>query len=292
MVLSASSVYSFRFYDDSYAIVEKQLLWVAIGLPCAWVATRLPLRWIRRLAWPGYAVSLTLLLLTAFLGVERNGNTNWLALGPIVIQPSEIAKLALILWAAHVYANKDRRLGSPHQIMIPVVPGLLHRHRPGRLRPRPRHRPGAVRDPARHALGGRRARPVLRLQHLRGQRAGDLPGHHQHRAARADHHLRRPVQGLPRHRLAARPRPLRAVQRRLVRPGHRRQPAEVGRPARGAHRLHLRRARRGARPGRHPAGDRAVPHHRLRRDPGRLDAPPTRSSATCPSASWSGCSAR
>ena len=125
MVLSASSVYSFRVYDDSYAIVEKQLLWVAIGVPCAWVASRLPLRWIRRLAYPGYAISLTLLLLTAFLGVERNGNTNWLALGPIVIQPSEIAKLALILWAAHVYANKDRRLASTHQIMIPVVPGLL-----------------------------------------------------------------------------------------------------------------------------------------------------------------------
>ncbi len=125
MVLSASSVYSFRVYGDSYAIVEKQLLWVAIAIPCAWVASRLPLRWIRRLAYPGYAVSLTLLLLTAFLGVSRNGNTNWLALGPIVIQPSEIAKLSLILWAAHVYANKDRRLASTHQIMIPVVPGLL-----------------------------------------------------------------------------------------------------------------------------------------------------------------------
>ncbi len=66
-----------------------------------------------------------LLLLTAFLGVALNGNQNWLALGPIVIQPAEIAKLALILWAAHVYAHKDRRLGSLHQVMMPVVPGLL-----------------------------------------------------------------------------------------------------------------------------------------------------------------------
>src|SRR3954466_11294745 len=54
MVLSASSVRSFAVYGDSYAIVEKQLLWVAIGIPCAWVASRLPLRWIRRLAYPGY----------------------------------------------------------------------------------------------------------------------------------------------------------------------------------------------------------------------------------------------
>jgi cell division protein FtsW len=126
MVLSASSVYSYRFYDgNSYQVVTRQLMWVVIGLPCAWVASRLPHRWIRRLAWPGYFVSVSLLLLTAFLGVERNGNQNWLALGPVVVQPSEIAKLALILWAAHVYAHKDRRLVSLHETMMPVVPGLL-----------------------------------------------------------------------------------------------------------------------------------------------------------------------
>ena len=126
MVFSASSVYAFQNYGgDSYAVVVKQLTWVAIGLPCAWVAGRMPQRWIRRLAWPGYLFSLALLLLTAFFGVSRNGNTNWLALGPIQIQPSEIAKLALVLWAAHVYANKERRLGDLHQVMMPVVPGLL-----------------------------------------------------------------------------------------------------------------------------------------------------------------------
>src|SRR4029077_9492009 len=85
MVFSASSVYAFQNYGgDSYAVVVKQLTWVAIGLPCAWVASRLGQRWGRRLAWPGYFVSLALLLLTAFFGVSRNGNTNWLALGPIV----------------------------------------------------------------------------------------------------------------------------------------------------------------------------------------------------------------
>jgi cell division protein FtsW len=126
MVFSASSVYSFENYDhNSYAVVIKQLTWVGIGLPCAWVAGHLPQRWIRRLAWPGYFVSLGLLLLTSLFGVTRNGNTNWLALGPIQIQPSEIAKLALVLWAAHVYANKNRRLGNLHEVTMPVVPGLL-----------------------------------------------------------------------------------------------------------------------------------------------------------------------
>ncbi|MFC4787332.1 putative lipid II flippase FtsW [Nocardioides sp. MAHUQ-72] len=126
MVLSASSVYSYENNGgDSYAVVKRQLMWVAIGLPAAWVASRLPQRGIRRLAWVGYSVSVVLLMLTARFGVLINGNKNWLAVGPIVIQPAEIAKLALILWAAHVYAHKDRRLGNLHQVLMPVVPGML-----------------------------------------------------------------------------------------------------------------------------------------------------------------------
>lgn len=125
MVLSSSSVLSFRESGDSYAVVRRQLTWALIGLPCALVASRVPMVWVRRLAYPAFSVSLVLLLMTAFFGVERNGNTNWLLLGPIQIQPSEIAKLSLVVWAAHIYANKERRLGSLHQIMVPVVPGML-----------------------------------------------------------------------------------------------------------------------------------------------------------------------
>jgi cell division protein FtsW len=126
MVLSASSVYSYEVNDgDSYAVVRRQLVWVLIGLPLAWLASRLPHRWIRGLAYPGFSISLVLLLLTAFLGVERNGNQNWLGVGPLVIQPSEVAKLAMVIWAAHIYANKERRLDSTHEIVVPVVPGMV-----------------------------------------------------------------------------------------------------------------------------------------------------------------------
>lgn len=126
MVLSSSSVYSYKVNDgDSYAVVKRQLMWVVLGVPCAWIASRLPHRWIRRLTYPAFSLSLVLLLLTAFLGVERNGNQNWLGVGPLVIQPSEIAKLSLVLWAAHIYANKERRLGNLHQLIVPVVPGML-----------------------------------------------------------------------------------------------------------------------------------------------------------------------
>ena len=125
MVLSASSVYSYKMHDgDSYAVVKRQLMWVLIALPLAWLASRVPLRLIRGLTFPAYLFSLVLLLATALFGIVINGNKNWLALGPLVIQPSEIAKLALVLWAAHVYANKERRLGQLRHMIVPVVPGL------------------------------------------------------------------------------------------------------------------------------------------------------------------------
>lgn len=126
MVLSASSVYSYEQNGNSYAIVERQLLWVLIGIPCAWVASRLPHSALRRFAWLGVVVSIVLLALTQVgLGRTVNGNTNWLGVGPFVVQPAEIAKLAIVLWAAHVYARKEKRLGSLHEVFVPVVPGMM-----------------------------------------------------------------------------------------------------------------------------------------------------------------------
>jgi len=125
MVLSASSVRAFAQTGDSYTIVRRQLMWVIIGVPCAFIASRVSVRWVRGLAYPAFSISLILLVVTAFAGREVNGNTNWLVLGPLQIQPSEIAKLSLIIWAGHIYANKERRLGSLHQMLVPVVPGMV-----------------------------------------------------------------------------------------------------------------------------------------------------------------------
>ena len=88
MVLSASSVTSYEQHDgNSYAIVERQLMWVLVGLPCAWIASRLPIGAIRQLSWVGIGVAMVLLGLTKFLGTTVNGNTNWIHFGPLQIQP-------------------------------------------------------------------------------------------------------------------------------------------------------------------------------------------------------------
>ena len=123
MVLSASSIYSYRVHGNSYYIFLKQLTWVAIGLPAAWAASRMNRRVLRFLAWPSVVVAVALLLLTqSSLGFAVNGNRNWLALGPLTVQPSEIAKLSIILWSADVYAKKEKLLDNPWHALLPVAP--------------------------------------------------------------------------------------------------------------------------------------------------------------------------
>ena len=271
MVLSASSVYSFEQNDgDSYAIVKRQLMWVAIGLPAAWLASRLSQR-----LHPAHGVAGLRRLAGAAAPhrqVRRRSSTATGTGWPSArsrSSPSEIAKLALILWAAHVYAHKDRRLGDLHQVLMPVVPGMLLAT-------------GLVvvgRDLGTALvlfailLGmlwvvGAPARFFVVCISVVSVAAIFLASTSPERLARITN-FADPFKDYHDTGLAAGARPLRAVHRRLVRAGDRRQPAEVGRPARGPHRLHLRGAGRGARARRHPPGDRALPHHRVRRAPGR-----------------------
>jgi cell division protein FtsW len=126
MVLSASGVWALREYDDSYWAFKRQLLMVGAGLVVALVISRTPLPMIRRAAWPLLLGAAGMLLLTFVpgLGVEVNGATAWLDLGgPFNIQPSELAKLALVVWGAHVYAKKGRSVREVRHLTVPVLLG-------------------------------------------------------------------------------------------------------------------------------------------------------------------------
>ena len=126
MVLSASSVDGYRTYGTSYYWVLRQLTWVVLGMPFVWLAVRLPHRVLRAFSWPALLVSVVLLVLTqTSMGVTVNGNRNWLALGPVQIQPAELAKLAVILWCANVYATKERLLNDWRHTLVPVVPVMV-----------------------------------------------------------------------------------------------------------------------------------------------------------------------
>jgi cell division protein FtsW len=122
-VLSASSVYSFKIFHNSYHVFFKQLTWVLLALPIAFVASRMPHRALRWMAWPALIGSAVLIYLTGTsLGFAVNGNRNWLALGPLTLQPSELAKLAIILWCADLYARKDKVLDDWRHTLVPMVP--------------------------------------------------------------------------------------------------------------------------------------------------------------------------
>ncbi|MGI8700967.1 MAG: putative lipid II flippase FtsW [Nocardioidaceae bacterium] len=125
MVLSASSVTSLNEYGNSYAIFTKQAIWVLVGVPMALVAARLPIGLIRFGAWWALLLSIFLIALTYVpgFGVSVNGNRNWLSLGgPFLIQPSELAKLAMVLWCADVFSRKDKLLTQWRHVLVPMMP--------------------------------------------------------------------------------------------------------------------------------------------------------------------------
>ncbi len=127
MVLSASSVQSYSQSGSSFTIVQKQAMWVAAGLPVLWVASRLPVTVYRWIGYPLMVVAVVLLGLVLWPGVGHNvsGATRWIDLGPVRVQPSEPAKLALALWGADLFTRKARLLGQWRHLLVPLVPVTL-----------------------------------------------------------------------------------------------------------------------------------------------------------------------
>jgi cell division protein FtsW len=127
MVLSASSVKQLQATGSAYTLFQKQAMWMAIGLPAMWLASRLPVRTFRALAYPLVLLSVVALALVLVPGLGRSagGATRWVDLGPVQIQPSELAKLGLVLWGADLLARKERlgQLTEWRPLLVPLMPG-------------------------------------------------------------------------------------------------------------------------------------------------------------------------
>ncbi|MGN6752531.1 MAG: putative lipid II flippase FtsW [Intrasporangium sp.] len=123
MVFSASSVSSLLGGQASYSVFARQALFALIGAVFAAAASRMPLAWWKRLSLPTFVASVMLLglVFVPSLGVEVNGNRNWLRLGPVQLQPSEVGKLALVLVGAMVFANKGRLVGLMRHAILPYL---------------------------------------------------------------------------------------------------------------------------------------------------------------------------
>jgi cell division protein FtsW len=131
MVFSASQIEALQSGLSSTYFFRKQLVAAVVGAALLLLASRMPVRLHRALAYPLLAVSVVLMCMVQVpgLGHAVNGNRNWIYLGgPFQLQPSEFAKLALVMWGADLLARKRSRrmLNQWKHMLVPLVPvGLL-----------------------------------------------------------------------------------------------------------------------------------------------------------------------
>ncbi len=125
MVLSTTSAYQLDIGGQPYAGFQKQLIGVLVGLPLMWIASKCPPRLFRLAAYPLILASVVGLVAVLAFGVTVNGAARWISIGGFQIQPSEFAKLGLILWGADLLARKERLglLRDWRQLLIPLLPG-------------------------------------------------------------------------------------------------------------------------------------------------------------------------
>ncbi len=123
MVLSASSVSALRVYGGPWVLFERQLVWVGAGAVAMAVTARFDYRRWRLLAVPLTVVCLALLVLVLVpgVGVTIGGSSRWLGIGQARFQPSEVMKLAMLLFTADLVARRTARRGSAAVLLQPVL---------------------------------------------------------------------------------------------------------------------------------------------------------------------------
>ncbi|HEU4488607.1 MAG TPA: putative lipid II flippase FtsW [Actinomycetota bacterium] len=127
MILSASSVTSFANYGSSFLFFKRQLLWAVAGMALFVLFCRLDYRRLKGFGYVLYPIALLLLVMTLVpgIGVTVGGGTRWIALGAFSFQPSEFAKLALVLLSADVFSRKQESLlQRPSHMLLPMVPAM------------------------------------------------------------------------------------------------------------------------------------------------------------------------
>jgi cell division protein FtsW len=126
MVLSSSTVTSLQESGNTYSIFIKQFFFLILGSSAAYWAFK-----VKGLIWPQiarYALSISIVILllpfVPFLGKNINGNRNWIEIAGFTLQPSEFAKLGLILWCALRLRTLGQVPGSKNLIFL-IAPGLV-----------------------------------------------------------------------------------------------------------------------------------------------------------------------
>ena len=122
MVFSSSSVSDLQTYGDAWHHLRRHVIWVVMGLVGLSVTLRVDYRRLRRLARPGLVLAIVPLVLVLIpgVGIRTNGSARWLGVGVATFQPSEFAKLAVIVYGAAMLSSRP-----PESVRLTLWPMLV-----------------------------------------------------------------------------------------------------------------------------------------------------------------------
>jgi cell division protein FtsW len=130
-VYSSSAVYAMKKSGDAAYFLKRQLMWVALGLGAMWIGARTDHRWLARRTYTLLIAAVLALVAVLFVGATINSAKRWFVLGPLSVQPVELAKLSLVTYLAYSLSRKADRLDKfaigfvPHLLVCMVMMGLL-----------------------------------------------------------------------------------------------------------------------------------------------------------------------
>jgi cell division protein FtsW len=140
-VFSAGSAYAEFRYNDSGFFIKRQIVWLAIGIITMLAASRIPPEVFKQATPFMYAVTVVLLALTLVIGLVGNGAQRWISLGPITVQPSEIAKMTMVMALAYYFSRYEAYAAMQGKrgfifgtllplviILIPILLVMLQKH--------------------------------------------------------------------------------------------------------------------------------------------------------------------
>ena len=122
VVLYSTSAYNGRvkFADPAYYL-RKQFFATSIGLFSMYLVSCMDYRRLQNYAWIGYGIALMLSTAVLFVGREYNGSKRWLALGPLSFQPSEYAKLAVVVLLAAIVSRNASHMKSWKYMFLVIL---------------------------------------------------------------------------------------------------------------------------------------------------------------------------
>lgn len=126
MMFSAGYVKAENETGDPFDFLKKQILFLAIGIPVMLLVSKIKPDFYKRYSFTIFAIALILLVVVLFYhtdvqSAEGDSYTRWIPLGPITIQPSDVAKFALVVFLATLMDNNKKRLENDWKFIIPLM---------------------------------------------------------------------------------------------------------------------------------------------------------------------------